>query len=58
MNIINDYVIAGTKSGFTVWLMAQDYVSVPKFIIRNINYFTWFKIMIILVLMELLVSIK
>ena len=44
MKPINDYLVAGRKFGFTVWLMSQDYVSVPKIIIRNINYFILFKI--------------
>ena len=44
MRKINDYLTSGRKFGFTVWLMAQDYVSVPKIIIRNINYFILFRI--------------
>ena len=44
MKPINDYLVAGRKFGFTVWLMSQNYASVPKVIIRNINYFILFKI--------------
>ena len=44
MKPINDFLISGRKFGFTVWLMAQDYASVPKVIVRNINYFILFKI--------------
>jgi hypothetical protein len=38
------YLIAGRKMGFSCWCLAQDYVSVPKVITRNINYFILFKI--------------
>ncbi len=38
------YLISGRKFGFSVWLMTQDYVSVPKILVRNINYFIIFKI--------------
>jgi hypothetical protein len=41
---IFDYLIAGRKFGFSCWCLAQDYVSVPKIITRNINYFILFKI--------------
>jgi hypothetical protein len=44
MKPINDFLISGRKFGFTVWLMSQDYASVPKVIVRNINYFILFKI--------------
>ncbi len=40
----NDYLVAGRRYGFTVWLMAQDYLSVSKIITRNINYFILFRI--------------
>ena len=30
--------------GFSVWLMAQEYTSIPKIITRNINYFILNKI--------------
>jgi len=36
---INPFLISGRKYGFTVWLMAQEYTSIPKIITRNINYF-------------------
>lgn len=41
---IFNYLIAGRKMGFSCWCLAQDYVSVPKIITRNINYFIIFKI--------------
>ena len=41
---IFNYLIAGRKFGFSCWCLAQDYVSVPKIITRNINYFILFKI--------------
>lgn len=41
---IFNYLISGRKFGFTCWLMAQNYSSVPKVIVRNINYFILFKI--------------
>ena len=44
MKKINKYLIAGRKFGWSVWLMSQDYVSVPKLLVRNINYFVIFKI--------------
>jgi hypothetical protein len=44
MKPINDYLISGRKFGFTVWLMSQNYASVPKVIVRNISYFILFKI--------------
>ena len=44
MNKINEYLTAGRKFGFTVFLLAQNYVSVPKIITRNINYFIIFKL--------------
>ena len=33
-----------TKFSFTVWLQAQNYVSVAKSITRNINYFIIFRL--------------
>lgn len=36
---INEYLTSGRKYGYTVWLMAQNYVEIPKTIIRNISYF-------------------
>ena len=41
---IYNYLISGRKFGFTCWLMAQNYSSVPKVIVRNINYFIMFKL--------------
>jgi hypothetical protein len=41
---IYDYLIAGRKFGFSVWCLSQDYASVPKIIVRNINYIILFKI--------------
>lgn len=41
---IQEYLTAGRKFGFTCWLQAQNYVSVNKTIIRNINYFILFKL--------------
>jgi len=41
---INPYLISGRKYGFTVWLMSQEYVSIPKVITRNIQYFLLYKI--------------
>ena len=41
---IYNYLISGRKFGFTCWLMTQNYSSVPKVIVRNINYFILFKI--------------
>ena len=41
---INEYLTSGRKFGFTVWLMAQNYTSVPKIITRNCNYFILFKL--------------
>jgi hypothetical protein len=38
-----DDLIAGRKFGFSVWLMSQDYASVPKVVVRNISYFILFK---------------
>jgi len=44
MTKINEYLTAGRKSGFTCWLMAQNYVSVPKIITRNCHYFIVFRL--------------
>jgi hypothetical protein len=41
---INEYLIAGRKHGFSVWLMAQNYTSVGKVITRNIQYILTFKL--------------
>ena len=44
MKKLYKYLIAGRKFGFSVCLMSQDYSSVPKILVRNINYFILFKI--------------
>ena len=44
MKKINEYLIAGRKFGFSVWLMSQNYTSVQKQIVRQIQYFIIFKI--------------
>jgi len=44
MKKIYKYLIAGRKFGWSVWLMSQDYASVDKILVRNINYFILFKI--------------
>jgi hypothetical protein len=41
---IKKYLTAGRKFGFTVWLMAQNYVEVSKTIVRNLNYIIMFKL--------------
>ena len=41
---IYPYLISGRKYGFSVWLMAQEYTSIPKVITRNIQYFLLYKI--------------
>jgi hypothetical protein len=38
------YLVSSRKFGFSVWIMSQDYTSVSKLLVRNINYFTLFKI--------------
>ena len=44
MKKINEYLISSRKFGFSVWLMTQNYTSVTKVLVRNINYFILFKI--------------
>jgi len=44
MKKIKEYLTAGRKGGFTCWLMAQNYTSVPKIITRNCHYFILFKL--------------
>jgi hypothetical protein len=44
MKKIEKYLISSRKYGFTCILMAQNYVSVPKIITRNISYFIIFKL--------------
>lgn len=41
---INKYLTAGRKFGFTVFVMAQNYTSIPKVVLRNVNYFIVFKL--------------
>jgi hypothetical protein len=41
---INEFLTAGRKKQFTCFCMAQNYVSVPKTITRNCNYFILFKL--------------
>ena len=36
---INPFLISGGKFGFTVWLMADEYTSIPEIITQNIEYF-------------------
>ena len=44
MKKINEYLTSGRKLGFSVWCMAQSYISVPKIITRNCQYFIIFKL--------------
>ena len=44
MKKINEYLTSGRKYGFTCFLMSQNYISVPKTITRNIQYFIVFKL--------------
>ena len=41
---VNEYFTVGRKLGFTVVIMAQNYVSIPKTIVRNCQYFFIFKL--------------
>ena len=41
---INRYLISGRKFGFSVFLMTQNYSSIEKQIVRQIQYFIIFKI--------------
>jgi len=41
---IREYFTGGRKLGFTVVIMAQNYVSIPKTIVRNCQYFIIFKL--------------
>ena len=36
---INPFLISGGNFGFTVWLMADEYTSIPEIITQNIEYF-------------------
>jgi len=44
MKKINEYLTSGRKFGFTVFVMAQNYTSIPKVVLRNTNYFIIFKL--------------
>ena len=44
MTKINEYVKSGRKFGFTCFVMAQNYTSVPKVVTRNAHYFILFKL--------------
>jgi ABC-type dipeptide/oligopeptide/nickel transport system ATPase component len=41
---VKEYFTGGRKLGFTVVIMAQNYVSIPKTIVRNCQYFIIFKL--------------
>ena len=41
---VNEYFTGGRKLGFTVVILAQNYVSIPKTIVRNCQYFFIFKL--------------
>ena len=41
---IREYFTGGRKLGFSVVIMAQNYVSIPKTIVRNCQYFIIFKL--------------
>ena len=41
---VNEYFTGGIKLSFTVVIMAQNYVSIPKTIVRNCQYFLIFKL--------------
>ncbi len=41
---MNISIISVRQFGFTVWLMAQNYVEINKTIIRNLNYIIMFKL--------------
>jgi len=41
---INEYFVAGRKKKFTVIALAQSYISLPKIITRNSNYFFIFRL--------------
>lgn len=41
---INEFFTAGRKYGFTVFVMAQNFVSLPKIVTRNLQYFILLKI--------------
>jgi len=41
---INEYFTAGRKFGFSVFILAQNFVSIPKIATRNLQYLILFKI--------------
>lgn len=41
---IYKYIVSSRKYGFSCLLMGQDYKSIPKLILRNVNYIILFKI--------------
>lgn len=41
---INEYLTSGRKFGFTCFVMAQNYTSIPKIITRNAHYFILFRL--------------
>jgi hypothetical protein len=47
MKKIYEYLISSRKFGFSVWLMTQNYTSVPKVLVRNITTSYYLKLMII-----------
>jgi hypothetical protein len=44
MKKINEYLTSGRKFGFTCFVMAQNYTSIPKVVTRNAHYFILFKL--------------
>ena len=44
MQKINEYLKSARKFGITVWLMSQNYTSIPKKIVRNIHYYIMFRL--------------
>ena len=44
MSKIQEYLTSGRKFGFTCWVMAQNYVSIPKTVVRNCQYFILFRL--------------
>ena len=44
MKFIFKYIVSSRKYGFSCLLMGQDYKSIPKLILRNVNYIILFKI--------------
>lgn len=44
MKKINEYLTSGRKFGFTCFVMAQNYTSIPKIVTRNAHYFIVFRL--------------